>query len=78
MRVNATPTEPHKAVAAEVRAEMARQNLSQQQIARQLGVSQAAISRRLTGEIPFDIAELARIAQFLGVSLTHFLPERAA
>lgn len=72
------PLLPHQAVAAEVRAEMARKKVSQQEVARQLGVAQQTISRRITGDIPFDVAELAKIAQILGVPLSHFVVERAA
>jgi transcriptional regulator with XRE-family HTH domain len=72
------PLKPHQAVAAEVRAEMARKKVSQQEVARRLGVAQQTISRRITGEIPFDVAELAKIAEILGVPLSHFVLERAA
>jgi transcriptional regulator with XRE-family HTH domain len=44
-----------------------------------MGVSQALVSRRLTGEVPFDVAELSRIAEILGVPVSTFMPaERAA
>lgn len=62
------------AVAAEVRAEMARQRVSQQPIADALGMSRQALSRRLVGEIPFDVSELEQIANFLGVSVGRFWP----
>lgn len=32
-------------------------------------MAQASLSRRLTGEVPFDIDELADIARYFGVSL---------
>jgi energy-converting hydrogenase Eha subunit A len=66
------------AVAAEVRAEMARQRVSQQPIADALGISRQALSRRMTGEIPFDVAELESIAGFLGVPVSRFWPAVAA
>lgn len=67
------------AVAAEVRAELGRQNVSGTGLARMMGVSQALVSRRLTGEVPFDVAELSRIAEILGVPVSTFMPaERAA
>jgi transcriptional regulator with XRE-family HTH domain len=67
-------------VAAEVRAEMARQQVNQQTIAEALKRSRQHLSRRLTGEIPFDVAELEIIAQALGVPVAQFLssPVRAA
>ncbi len=78
MRANDTPTEPHRRVAAEVRAELARQQISQSELAKRLGVAQQTVSRRITGDIPFDIAELSKIAEILGVPFANFLGERAA
>lgn len=66
-------SEPHKLVAAEVRAEMARQRMSQVKLAELLGVAQQTISRRLVGEVPFDVTELAQIAALLKVPATQFL-----
>lgn len=64
-------------VAAEVRAEMARQRITQESLADSLGVAQQTISRRLTGEVAFDLAELERIAGILGVPLSRFLASAA-
>jgi transcriptional regulator with XRE-family HTH domain len=61
-------------VAGEVRAVLARRQISGKQLASQLGMSQFAISRRLRGETPFSIDELAASAEFLGVPLTELLP----
>lgn len=73
-------TEPHKLVAAEVRAEMARQRMSQVKLAELLGVAQQTISRRIVGEVAFDITELVQIARVLDVPVRQFLGsvERAA
>jgi len=60
-------------VAGEVRAEMARQQINQQRVADALGVSRQAFNRRITGDIPFDVAELEIIAGFLGVPVTRFI-----
>lgn len=65
-----------RAVAGEVRAEMARQQISQQRVADVLKVSRQAFNRRITGDIPFDVAELEKIAEFLGVPVTNFMPSR--
>lgn len=62
-------------VAAEVRAEMARQNVPQRELGRVLGLSQGAAWRRLKGEVPFDVAELAKVAELLKSPMTQFLPE---
>jgi transcriptional regulator with XRE-family HTH domain len=73
MRGVQTVREPHELVAAEVRAEMARQRMSQTRLAEALGVTQASVSRRLVGEVPFDIQELYKVAEFLGVPVAQFL-----
>lgn len=67
-------------VAREVRAEMARQRVSQLQLATRLGLSQPQISKRLTGRLEFRPSELDAVAELLGVPVTQFLPasERAA
>jgi transcriptional regulator with XRE-family HTH domain len=61
-------------VAAEIRAEMARQQMSQDQLADRIGMSQSTLSRRLTGSLPFDTTELAKVAEALGVVVTALLP----
>lgn len=63
-------------VAAEVRAEMARQGVSQEVLGRRLGWSQRRVSRRVTTgktAVPFDVAELAAVATALGVPVTQFV-----
>lgn len=67
----------HMRVAAEIRAEMARQHKLQRELGAALGLSQPQVGKRLRGTIPFDVAELDRVAEFLGVDLSSFL-ERAA
>lgn len=77
-----TSTEPGelvaRRVAAEVRAEMFRQGLSQQALADLLGWPQPRLSRRIadgkTALIPLDVVELEAIAVALGVPVTQFLP----
>lgn len=65
-------------VARAVAAEMARQRRSQVAVAAALGVSQTYVWRRLTGEVAFDVAELAAIAEFLGVPVQQFLTEQGS
>lgn len=68
-------------IAAEVRAEMARQGISQQALADRLGWLQNRLSRRITDgktSVPFTVAELASVADALGVPLSRFLPASAA
>jgi transcriptional regulator with XRE-family HTH domain len=63
---------PHQLVAAEVRAEMARQQLSGVRAARALGWTQNYISVRLRGTVPFDVADLIKIADLLEVPVSTF------
>lgn len=65
-------------VAANVRAEMARRQINQTDLAARLGRSQAWISRRLVGAVPFDVAELDSIAAILETSITVLVREVAA
>ena len=60
-------------VAAEVRAEMGRQRRSGADLARHLNRSHQTISRRLNGESPWDVDDLAAVAAWLGVSLDRLL-----
>ena len=59
-----------EAVAAEIRALLGRRRIRQSQLARGVGMSTTALSRRLAGVHPFDIDELQRIASYLGVPVT--------
>lgn len=64
-------------IAAEVRAEMARQRLSQQSLAVHLGWPQPRLSRRLTSgktSVPFTVDELSAVADALGVPVTTLIP----
>lgn len=60
-------------VAGEVRAEMGRQRISQTALADRLEASQAYVSRRLTGEVSFSVADLDTIAGILEVPIERFL-----
>jgi transcriptional regulator with XRE-family HTH domain len=61
------------AVGRRVRAEMDHQHIRQTAVARRLGISQAAVNRRLSGEIAFNVAELAAVARLLDVDICSFL-----
>lgn len=69
---------PGQRVGDSVRAELARQRKSQRQLAIALGLSQAAVSRRLLGHQAFDVDELAQVAAFLGLPIDHLIPRAAA
>lgn len=63
---------------ANVRAEMARRGISQTALAKEIGMSQAAVSARLRGVTPFDINELHAIAKALDIPLDALLSGVAA
>jgi len=68
--VGAEEEDPRQAVATEVRVLMARHRINQKQLAEAVGIKQPSLSRRLSGEIAFDIDELAAIARHFGVALS--------
>jgi transcriptional regulator with XRE-family HTH domain len=70
MRDTPGAEEAGEAVAAEIRAELARQRRTQSALADRLGVSHAWVSRRLSGEVPLTIADVAQIAAGLGVEIS--------
>ena len=57
-------------VAANVRAEMARQRKRQADLGEVLGLTQGAVSKRMSGTVALDVDELGKIADFLGVPAT--------
>lgn len=61
-------------VAEEIRALLARRRMSASDLARKTGMTQRAISRRLTGEKVIDVDDLHLIAQALDVELVALLP----
>jgi DNA-binding XRE family transcriptional regulator len=66
------PQPPVKRVAGEVRAEMARQGVTQAQLAAAINLSQSTLSRRLNGDRSFTLTDLLAIATFLGRPLIQF------
>lgn len=54
-------------IGANIRAEMARAGMSQTSLAAVLGISQPAVSKRLLGKQAFDVDELTRVADALGL-----------
>lgn len=55
-------------VADEVRAEMARQRKTAAELAVALGTTQHTVGRRLNGATPFNVFELARVAEWFGTT----------
>jgi transcriptional regulator with XRE-family HTH domain len=68
-------TTARDAIAAEVRAEMARQSKSYADLGDVLGVTRQSVHLRLRGHQPFRGEELVLIARWLGVPAERFLPE---
>lgn len=62
----------HEAVAAEVRAALARSQIRQGEVAEALSLSRASVSRRLKGERPFTVPELLVVADLVGVNASEF------
>jgi transcriptional regulator with XRE-family HTH domain len=67
----------HARVAEEVRAWLGRRNLSARQAAIRLGWSQTYLSRRITGDVPFDVGDLGRLASLLEIDPAAFFSEPA-
>lgn len=68
------PNNVRAMIAAEVRAELARQNKTQRDLADRLRITQPSVQLRLSGQRPFRAEELAVIADWLGVPPAQFLP----
>lgn len=64
-------------VRGQIKAEMARRDLTIEGLAGRLEVSTMWVSRRLRGQTPIAVSELERIADALGLPVESFL-ERAA
>ena len=60
-------------LAAEVRAEMARQRVTPSQLAEATGISRATLGRRLSGQLAFTVDELALISTHLQVAPSRFI-----
>ena len=58
-----------------VHGAMWRRKLSQTEFAKQLGITQSALSRKLHGNRPFDIEELLLIAVILELPITALIPK---
>lgn len=68
----ATTTEIRQHIAAEVRAELARQRRTQREVATCLGMVQPVMQLRLSGQRSFKAEELVQLAELLGVPVGQF------
>jgi len=57
----------------EVRAEMARRRVTAAKVALATDISRTSLSRKLNGHNEFTVAELFRVTEFLGLSLSDLL-----
>lgn len=71
-----TPHPLRARVAAEVRAELARQGKVPADVGEVLGLSRPTVTNRLRGDSPFDLDELETLAAWLGVTPETFIPRR--
>jgi len=60
-------------LAGEVRAEMARQRVTADKVALATDISRTSLSRKLNGHNEFTVAEMIRVAAFLGLTLSDLL-----
>lgn len=60
-------------IAGNLRAEMARRGVTQQQVAEVLGLSQSAVSRRLLGQAPISIDQLFEITERFGIDMASII-----
>lgn len=60
-------------VCGEIRAVMARQGLTQEELSERIGVRQSWVSKRLTGNVRLALVDVDRIARALGVPLSQLL-----
>lgn len=66
-------TTPAQRVASQIRAELARRQITRSALEQPLNLSRAAVARRLMGDVAFDVNELVAIADVLGVPLVDLL-----
>ena len=65
-------TAARQEIAGNVRAILGKHKISQTKLAAYLGMSQAALSRRLSGELAFDTDEILSIAAAFDVPISKF------
>lgn len=61
-----------------IQQEVGRQGITQEQIAKALGISQAQISQRMRGEVDWRLSELRIVAELLDVPLASLVEEAAS
>lgn len=64
--------------ASNVRAELARKDMTQSQAALKLGISKQAMSSKLNNKTAFTLLELGQLAQILDVDIRDFFQMKQA
>jgi transcriptional regulator with XRE-family HTH domain len=62
-----TNTNLSRTLAGNIRAEIARRGVTQEELATRIGMARSSLSHRLAGRISFDVDDLSRIAEALEV-----------
>lgn len=65
-------------VAAQIRAEMARRLVSASQLARDIGVNETWVRRRMQGKYAITMADLEQIARALDLPASFFIRDEVA
>ncbi|MBP6571334.1 MAG: hypothetical protein QG655_3235 [Actinomycetota bacterium] len=65
-------------LAANIRAELARNGKTQSDLADHLGITRQALSQRLLGRVDFRMGEVTATASFLSTSISALVGEVAA
>lgn len=71
-RLHGSVDEHEQRVAAEVRAEIARQRITEDQLAVVFAQHQTWVSRRKTGKVPWSAGQLVVLADYMGVPVEQF------
>lgn len=72
------PDDVRTHIAAEIRAEMARQHRTQRELAEVLGLPAPSVQLRLVGQRAWRAEELVALADWLGKPVGNFLPAQDA
>ena len=73
IRMSTGPPPLRVTIAEEIRALMGRRRMSAVRLGAAIGRSQSYMSRRMTGEIPFDVDDLDAICAALDVPITRLI-----
>lgn len=63
------------ATGARIKGFMASRSITQAQVAAHLGLSQPAVSRRLRGEVPFNVDEIHSLAALFKTTVTRLMED---